>query len=50
MDGKETRQMSDKRKKRKPGFVSGTAVLFALAIALLSFSAIGSTRAALTFY
>ncbi|WP_251208971.1 hypothetical protein [Acetatifactor aquisgranensis] len=42
--------MSDKRKKRKPGFVSGTAVLFALAIALLSFSAIGSTRAALTFY
>lgn len=42
--------MSDRRKKRKAGLIPGTVVLFALAIALLSFSAIGSTRAALTYY
>ncbi len=42
--------MSDKRKKRKAGPVPGTLVLFVLAIGLLSVSAIGSTRAALTYY
>lgn len=42
--------MSDGRKRKKMGLVSGTAVLFASAIGLLSFSAIGSTRAALTYY
>ena len=46
--------MSDGKRKRsirgKNGFLPGTVVLFALALALLSFSAIGSTRAALTYY
>lgn len=42
--------MRDRRKKKGTGLLPGTAVLFALAIGLLSFSAIGSTRAALTYY
>lgn len=42
--------MRDRGKRKKMGLVSGTAVLFASAIGLLSFSAIGSTRAALTYY
>ena len=50
MDGKEARRMSDGRKTKKSGLIPGTAVLFASAIGLLSFSAIGSTRAALTYY
>ena len=50
MDGKGARRMSDGRKAKKSGLIPGTAVLFASAIGLLSFSAIGSTRAALTYY
>lgn len=43
--------MSDrKRQGKERGLLSGTAALFALAMGLLGFSAVGSTRAALTYY
>lgn len=42
--------MSDKKKKKRKNLTSGTVALLGAAIALLSFSAIGSTRAALTYY
>lgn len=42
--------MSDRRKRRRKGMLSGTAALLVLALGLLAFSAVGSTRAALTYY
>ena len=41
--------MSEKKRKRIPAPVK-TVVLFGLSIGCLAFSAVGSTRAALTYY
>ena len=42
--------MSDKKKKQNAGFPLKVMVLLVLAVGLLMFSAVGSTRAALTYY